>query len=259
MLAHSIEEYVVLTELTKNEGRGKSFTVNKPIYVRWFWAGSYSFSQQRDAYLWAEARCWYSSARPIGNYLRAAVFLNNRTVLLDVPFVSVILRACNQHERRRTNDFFFSFALSLQSCPPSLPHCHRWTRHNLTSIVFAIPDSLLCFCLLWENKCVTIWVVSKKLLSFIWRSFLTYFRLGKRRRASLLRISRYCVSVWYRDKTQRRTAELVGFGDPPALTQMNVVSLAGVSSYINLQACLIQSASCIWLGTPQFDYHNCTF
>lgn len=36
MLTRSIEEYVALTELTKNEGRGKSFTVNKPIYVRWF-------------------------------------------------------------------------------------------------------------------------------------------------------------------------------------------------------------------------------
>lgn len=32
MLTRSIEEYVALTELTK----GKSFTVNKPIYVRWF-------------------------------------------------------------------------------------------------------------------------------------------------------------------------------------------------------------------------------
>lgn len=184
MLTRSIEEYVALTELTKNEGRGKSFTVNKPIYVRWFWAGSYSFSQQRDVYLWAEARCSYSSARPVGNYLRAAVFLNNWAVLLDVPFVSVILRACNQHERRRTNDFSFSFALSLQSRPPPLPHCYHWTRHNLTSIVLAVPDSLLCLCLLWAKKCVTIWVVSEKLLSFIWRCFLTYFRF-----ASLLRIN----------------------------------------------------------------------
>ncbi len=154
--------------------------VNKPIHVRWFWAGSYSFSKQRDANLWAEARCSYSSAWPVGNYLRAAVFLNNQAVLLDVPFVSVILRACNQRERRRTNDFSFWFVLSLQSRPPPLPHCHHWTRHNLTSIVLVVPDSLLCLCLLWAKK----WVVSEKLLSFIWRYFLTYFRF-----TSLLRIN----------------------------------------------------------------------
>lgn len=155
---------------------------------------------------------------------------------------------------------FPSRSLSLQSRPPPLPHCHRWTRHNLTSIVLAVPDSLLCLCLLWANKCVTIWVVSEKLLSFVWRCFRTCFRLGKRRRTSLLgiNIDIVCQSgTATRHKGERQNWG--GFRDPPAPTQMNVVSLAGVSSYINLQGCLIQSASCIWLGTPQFDYHNCTF
>lgn len=153
---------------------------------------------------------------------------------------------------------FPSRSLSLQSRPPPLPRCHHWTRHNLTSIVLAVPDSLLCLCLLWANKCVTIWVVSEKQLSFIWRRFLTCFR----RRTSLLRINIdiTCQSGIQRQDTKEnsRTGE-VSERPPPAPTQMNVVSLAGVSSYINLQGCLIQSASCIWLGTPQFDYHNCTF
>lgn len=156
---------------------------------------------------------------------------------------------------------FPSRSLSLQSRPPPPPHCHHWTRHNLTSIVLAVPDSLLCLCLLWANKCVTIWVVSEKLLSFIWRRFLTRSRLCKRGCTSLLRLDIVCQSsTETRHKGEQQNWGGGGVSEtPPAPTQMNVVSLAGVSSYINLQACLIQSASCIWLGTPQFDYHNCTF
>lgn len=142
---------------------------------------------------------------------------------------------------------FPSRSLSLQSRPPPPPHCHHWTRHNLTSIVLAVPDSLLCLCLLWANKCVTIWVVSEKLLSFIWRRFLTRSRLGKRGRTSLLRldIDIVCQSGIQRQDT-KENSRTGGARDPPC-SDSDECCIPGWRLLIHKSASLLNSICLVHL------------